>query len=148
MRSSFAGQSVFRWASYGTTTSAAGGTRKRPYRNWLIYGGPYNSVFLWQNAGTSADVVVPDVTPVVKTGTGGIDRRRIFKPTGLVERKRKVEPRVEERIEQAREIHAEIILSQRLDLLGSEQIEEIGRLLRKTQRTQDEEILLLVLMSV
>jgi len=46
------GQGVFRWQSVGTTTTPpASSTHKRLYHNWVLIGGPYNSVFVWQNAG-------------------------------------------------------------------------------------------------
>lgn len=105
------------------------------------------------NGASASDAVL------VKTGTGGIDPPRIYKPTGLEDRKRKPDARVQARVEESREIHAEVAgklareLNQdvetpvsELSLLEIDQ--EIGRLLRKVKRTQDEEILLLMLMVV
>lgn len=103
--------------------------------------------------------------PVVtgKTGTGGIDRHsRITKPTGLLERKAKpkltlpavIEERIQEAEHVAREIAArtaqEILdaeLYQPIRLMTQQQIDaEIGRLLRKKIRTEEDEIMLLLIM--
>lgn len=65
---------------------------------------------------TGAGVVV--VQPVVKTGTGGIDpekRRRIFKPTGLVDRKPEGKKGVEQRVLETRDIQSEIDLGQLIE---------------------------------
>lgn len=111
------------------------------------------------------------VTAVTKTGTGGIDprevRRGIIKPTGLLDRapkKKQPEARksVEDRVEDARQIQAEIAGELAKELRGeiesaqkaisamtmAEVDFEIGVLLRKVQRTQEEDLLLLMLMAV
>lgn len=91
----------------------------------------------------------------VKTGTGGIDRKRktIFKPTGLDFRKRKT---VEERVQETREIHQEVIQAKSefkpIPLMTEAEINrEIGFLMREVQRKQDEEdesvVLLLLMLS-
>ena len=109
---------------------------------------------------------------VIKTGTGGIDPKRktlhkpIYKPTGLQRRKTltlKKDPRVSERAEQSREIQAEVaeqlarefgaetqaILGPPLEKMALVDIErEIGALLRRKIRSEEEEIMLLLLMAV
>lgn len=40
---------IIRWQSAGSVVA----THKRPFHNWAVYGGSPNSVFVWQNAGTS-----------------------------------------------------------------------------------------------
>jgi hypothetical protein len=95
-----------------------------------------------------------------RTGPGG-DDRGIFKPTGLVDRPRKAKTDVDRRVDETREIHAEIAGQLARELHDTPDVHppivtmtlaevdaEIGQLLRKTQRTQDEDILLLMLMAV
>lgn len=99
----------------------------------------------------------------VKTGTGGIDpgRRRIIKPTGLLDRPVKRAPTVEERIAETREIAEEIrqvpselpLEVPPIALMTQEQIDaEIGLYLRelmvKAERTDDETLLMLIMMSM
>lgn len=119
--------------------------------------------------GYDQGAAVPDVA--VKTGTGGIDpgelRRGIIKPTGLLDRPPRKKPpearkSVEERVEDARQIQAEIAgeLAQELRgeiesaqnaisaMTAAEVDFEIGVLLRKVQRTQEEDLLLLMLMAI
>jgi len=110
------------------------------------------------NAGGS-----PTPTPeVVKTGTGGIDPPRAVKPVPFLGRGKKApkDAVVERRVEETREIHAEVAGKLARELRGELEVtpitemslldvdREIGVLLRKVQRTQDEEILLLLLMAV
>lgn len=113
-----------------------------------------------------------DVAPTADVSTGGKgdngrDERRIFKPTGLIDRpKIKARKDVEDRVAEAREIHAEVHEqvarefgeeTQRLALrpvappvetMSLREIDaEIGMLLRKTMRMQEDEIVLLLLMA-
>lgn len=106
---------------------------------------------------------------VAKTGTGGIDpedglrRRRIVKPTGILHRPVKARPSVQERIDDSAGIAAEIAgrialefaeesaaLQARppvVEMSLSEIEAEIGSLLRKKMRTDEDEVLLLILMA-
>ena len=112
------------------------------------------------------------VPPVVvgKTGTGGIDpgdglRRRPFKPTGLLDRPKAKDASVQERLDDAGNIQAEIAarlareFGEETVRIGEQQeaqdiVEmtmaevdfEIGVLLRKKLRTEDDEIMLMLLM--
>jgi hypothetical protein len=123
----------------------------------------------FDGAGTAA--VAPVVADVVKTGTGGIDpgeglrrRRTIVKPTGLVDRPRR---EVERRIEQADEVAREVTREMRerfveepkrapevvppISAMSIAEIDaEIGRYLRElqveSQRTEDDELMILLLM--
>lgn len=99
---------------------------------------------------------------VVKTGTGGIDPRRIVKPTGILHLPKK-KTRVDERVEESRAIQAEIAgrlakeFSEEtaaipefrpVSTMSMAEIEaEIGMLLRKQLRTDDDEVMLLMLMA-
>ena len=106
-------------------------------------------------------------TPVddaVKTGTGGIDpstgKRNIFKPTGLLERPRK-KGKVEDRVDDSRQIQAEIagrlakeftepapVVQPPVVTMTLQQIDaEIGVLLRKKLRTEEDEIAILLLLA-
>lgn len=99
----------------------------------------------------------------VKTGTGGIDPvRRIVKPTGLLQRK-KATPTVAERVDESREIAAEIagklarefseenealLDAQPIESMSLRDIErEIGILLRKKVRNEEDELILLLLLA-
>jgi hypothetical protein len=70
------GQGVFRWQSVGTTATPSTATHTRLYHNWLLIGGPYNSVFVWQNAGGS-DVPAATATPRVWNLRGGFGRQSL-----------------------------------------------------------------------
>ena len=101
----------------------------------------------------------------VKTGTGGIDAPRAYKPTGLVPRKKltlKKSPQIDERVEQAREIKAEVARKLALEFGQESQIieakavehmtmvevqREIGVLLRRKIRTEEEELFLFMLLA-
>lgn len=76
------------------------------------------------NGAEPADGPTPPPVIDVKTGTGGIDgdakRRRIYKPTGLTEPRK---ARLEERIDDSREIQAEI--AGRLAKEFAEELEEV-----------------------
>lgn len=111
----------------------------------------------------------PTPTPDATGGKGdnGRDERRIFKPTGLIDRpKLKARKDVEDRVAEAREIQAEVHEqvarefgeeTQRLafrqeappvETMSLREIDaEIGMLLRKKLRTQEDEIVLLLLMA-
>ncbi len=95
-----------------------------------------------------------------KSGTGGIDpheRRGIIKPTGLGPPK-KAKPEVQRRLDETREIHREVSeqfireLGQDREFkpiaqMSMQEIDaEIGELLRKKLRTDEEELMLLMLM--
>lgn len=116
------------------------------------------------------DGVAPDV---VKTGTGGIDpgeglkrQRAAVKPTGLIDRPRKViEGRkdVEDRVDESRQLQAEIAgkLAREFSdetqqiaaeqetaaILAAQMDAEISLLLHKKLRTQEEETVLLLLLA-
>ena len=104
-------------------------------------------------------------TGAVKTGTGGIDPgevRRIVKPTGILHLpKKEARKGIPERIDESREIKAEIAAKlarefgedisdiQELPLLSTLSLAqteaEIAVLLRRKLRTEEDEILLLLL---
>jgi Xaa-Pro aminopeptidase len=102
--------------------------------------------FFFDGASPSQAVVVPEVV-VVKTGTGGIDppKRRIYKPTGLQDRKKKT--KVEERVEETRQIHKEVLEAFEegpkltpIPLMTEAEInQEIAYLMREVQKQQDED---------
>jgi Xaa-Pro aminopeptidase len=102
--------------------------------------------FVFDGASPSQAVVVPEVV-VVKTGTGGIDppKRRIYKPTGLQDRKKKT--KVEERVEETRQIHKEVLEAFEegpkltpIPLMTEAEInQEIAYLMREVQKQQDED---------
>lgn len=110
-----------------------------------------NAVF---NTGEVSDVAV-------KTGTGGIDphrrRRTIYKPTGLVSKKAPQEI-IEQRVEEARETHKEIAREIALSFREEVQVkpisqmtisevdQEIGKILRKKMQTEEEEMIMLLMM--
>lgn len=108
-----------------------------------------NAVF---NTGTAGAVVTPDV---VKTGTGGIDpRRRIVKPLGTLGVPRKGKAVVDARIADSRAIQAEVAaqIAREFSEESSRTMSmaevhfEIGTLLRKAIRTQEDEATLIILM--
>lgn len=119
-----------------------------------------NAIF---NTGDAAQVVVEEV---VKTGTGGIDPRRIVKPTGLLHLPKKKTPDkagVQQRIDESREIQAEIAarlakefseessaipeFKPIVEMTMAEVEAEIGLLLRKKIRSDEDEVILLLLMA-
>ena len=106
----------------------------------------------------------------IGTGTGGVDpsdgagRRRPFKPTGLLDRPKKKEGRkeVSDRIEDSRQIQAEIagklarefgeetirLKKPEIVQMSAAEIDfEIGILLRKKIRTEEDDLVLLLLMA-
>src|SRR5690242_18380925 len=121
-----------------------------------------NAVF---NTGGAAP---PVQQPVVKTGTGGIDpeyrRRKIYKPTGLLERRpqnipsvpNKNIPTVEARIEDIRDIHEEVTrkLAREfvtpIETMSPVEIDrEIAVLMReKLQKDEEEETMLIMMMAL
>ena len=97
----------------------------------------------------------PTPTPdVVKTGGKGDNKRRrlIVKPTGLLDRK--ATPTIKERLEDSAELHAEALEKYSepqelppIETMSQAEIDfEIGVLLRKAIKTEEDEILLLMLM--
>jgi hypothetical protein len=107
-------------------------------------------------------VTIPDV---IKTGTGGIDpgkgikkRKTIFKPTGLVDRKKDkiVEQRVIDSREIQREVFEEVIRPQLnapvefkpiQSMTSSEVDREIAFLMKeKLQKDEEEEMMMLMMM--
>ena len=121
-----------------------------------------NAIF---NTGLAGDVAV-------KTGTGGIDpktgKRRIpFKPTGLIERQRKEGRKtVDDRADESAQIAAEVAAKVAREFSEeSRQIEartaeppivqmsmaeidfEIGILLRKKLRTEEDELMLVLMLA-
>ena len=101
------------------------------------------------------DGTTPPPTPAVKTGTGGIDpRRSIYKPTGLIDVKPK--SKIQQRVEETAQIHAEVSKNLRDEFVTefkpiqtmtmAEIDREIGALLKKKMRTDEEEVTLLILM--
>ena len=102
-------------------------------------------------------VVVEEATrPRPDDGGGrkklGLKRRQIFKPTGLVDRPRSVEERVEQTAQIAREVVRggsidELEAPPQLQFSEAEVNAEIGRLLRKAMRSQEDELILLLLMA-
>ena len=112
--------------------------------------------------GYDGSTVAPPAVPTVTLPLGGKgdNRRRIIKPTGLVERKAR--KTVDERVEESAQIQAEVAgelakqLREEIDVLESRPVErmtfqeidrEIGVLLRKKIRTEEDEILLLLLIA-
>jgi len=117
-----------------------------------------NTVF---NTGGAAPTP-PPVVEDVKTGTGGIDPHRAYKPTGLTHRKKLKLKKSDERIEEFKDAQIEIAsrlarefttdlprgafkpISQ-MSMLDVDR--EIGELLRQKIRTEEDEMLLLLLMA-
>lgn len=97
-------------------------------------------------------------TDVVKTGTGGIDPKKhkgIYKPLGTLGLPKK---KVEQRVDDSRQIQAEVaaklaeefseeIKAKPIPKMTMAEVEyEIGALLKKTLRTQEDETMLVLLM--
>jgi len=95
-------------------------------------------------------------------GDNGKGGKRIFRPTGLVDRPRKPQSRVDERADDSRRIQAEVterlarefgedtirLRQKPVVAMSPEEIDlEIGVLLRKKLRTEEDEIVLLLLMA-
>ena len=158
---------IIQWGSLGEggTSGHAGpgpGTGRR--QGWHVIDTALDTVFVWRNSGAAPAVAEEEAEEVVKTGGKGDGKRRILsvKPTGLLDRpvKAKTVSRVDERVEDSRQIQAEVAgeLARQLredidrevppvvmmDLAAVEA--EIGRILRKKVRTDEDEVLLLLLM--
>ena len=82
--------------------------------------------------------------------------RQTYKPTGIVYRPKlkAKQPKIEERLAETSEIHAEVIAEAKQEFLEpavtvsiADIDMEIGRLLQKAMRTDDDEVLLLILMA-
>ena len=112
-----------------------------------------NQVF---NTGT-AGPVQPPVVADAKPGGGGIE---VYKPTGLTSRKKLKLKKHDERIEEfkdaqieiaarlAREFSTEVPLPRPVAVMSMGEIDaEIGMLLREKVRTEDEELMLLLLIA-
>jgi hypothetical protein len=98
-----------------------------------FFGGPFFSGGLF---GELQDDEIP------KTGGKGDNKRKrkaIYKPTGLPPYRKPVEQRLQETHEIAREVIAQ---EPRMSL---SEVEEIGTLLHKKMKTEEEEIVLLLL---
>src|SRR3990167_6308529 len=118
---------------------------------------------------TAGEEVEEEIQEIIKTGTGGIDptsrRRGIFKPTGTLHLPQKAkQTRVDERLDDSRKIQAEVaatlarefgaenaaIAAQPVPIDSMSMLEidrEIGALLRKKLRTEEDELMMLVLMA-
>jgi hypothetical protein len=120
---------------------------------------------------TAGEEVEEEIQEPIKTGTGGIDpvarRRSIVKPTGTLHLPQKSkQTRVDERVDDSREIQAEVAAKlarefgdenaalrakpqaapvAQMSMLEVER--EIGQLLRKKLRTEEDELMMLVLMA-
>lgn len=149
--------SIFNTTAFNTGPAGGGGP--------IFNIGSFNTLIF--NTGDEVGVTPPAV--VTKTGTGGIDpgeglrrRRHIIKPTGTLHLPHK-EGRKEviDRIDESRGIQAEIAarLAREFteetlaripiaEMSAAEVDFEIGVLLRKRLRTEEEEIMLLLLMTV
>ena len=97
----------------------------------------------------TGEFVIPEVP--IKTGTGGID---IYKPTGLLRRKKKkLQDQIEERVEESRDIQIEIAKRLAVEFeekpipqMSLREIEtEIGVLLR---RQEDEEAVIYIIAAL
>lgn len=103
-----------------------------------------------------------------KTGTGGIDpggkrrsgKKGIFKPTGLVGKPKAKTPKVQQRLDETREIHEEVKEQAKKEFLGeqlspavmetllmAETEAEMKALLRKKLMAENEEALLIILLA-
>lgn len=114
-----------------------------------------NTIF---NVGDGSVVVVPVVT---KTGTGGIDKGGIYKPTGLLRLpKKKIPTQVDLRIEETEKIHHEVVKALEKQVLQEESFKpletmtlseidaEIGFLLKKQrleQLSKEDEMLIFLI---
>ena len=128
---------------------------------WVLI---YDGIVQWGVYGSGDVAGAAEPAEVVKTGGKGDGKRRILsvKPTGLLDRpvKAKTLSRVDERVEDSRQIQAEVAgelarqLRQEIDrevtpvvMMDLAAVEaEIGRILRKKVRTDEDEVLLLLLM--
>lgn len=138
---------IFNNTAFNTGAAAGGG----PIFNKSIFN---IGIF---NTGDEDGVSVP---VAFKTGTGGIDpsdlKRRIYKPTGILHLPKKA-GRVEERVDESRQIQSEIAsrLAREfieevtpIEVMTQAEIDrEIGVLLRKKMRTEEDELLLLLMMT-
>lgn len=109
------------------------------------------------SSGTPAPVVT------AKTGTGGIDGlRRIYKPSGLLERpakKPKADERVEARVQESHDIAVEVAKEAErafnvedylpIERMTAAQVDaKIGRLMHKRIKTEEENVALLILLAM
>lgn len=104
-----------------------------------------------------SQVVVTEEAPRPRPDDGGgrkLKGRSIFKPTGLIDRPRTVQERVEQTAEIAREVVEQIapvvepVEPAPISQMTLAEVEfEIGLLLRKRVRTEEDELILLLLMA-
>lgn len=122
---------------------------------------------IFNNAIFNVGAVDPDAPPSGGKGDNPAARRRVsVKPTGLIARPKKARKDVQDRIDESREIHAEVqeqafrefaeetirLKAQPetvpVEAMSLREIDaEIGALLRKKLRTEEEELMLLILMA-
>lgn len=126
-------------------------------------------IILGQLFWTTSDggFVPPPPVVTAKTGAGGIDpgegQRRIYKPSGLLERPRKKKgavPAVEARVQETHEIARELAREAKheafdveaylpVEQMTMEQVDgEIARLLHKRIKTEEENVALLILLAM
>ena len=139
-------------------------TDQNPTHEYTVAGTYDVELTATSNAGTDAETKTAYITAsAVATVTGGKGdnapkRRRIVKPTGLTapKRREKTPPAIEARIAETREIAKEVAREQAqkqtltaplIEISQADVDREIGVLLQKIMRTEDEEILLLTLMA-
>jgi hypothetical protein len=114
----------------------AGGGVSGPFFNGPFYGGGFFGAVEEQDEA---------VTPP-RPSDNEKKRRSIYKPTGLPPYRKTVEERIEETREIQREVFEEEVEEPPVHTMSQLAIDaEIGALLRKKMRTDDEELLLLVL---
>lgn len=118
---------------------------------------------IWNN--TIFNTGAAAVTPATggKGDNDGRVLRRPIKPTGLIDRPRKARKEVDDRVDEARELHAEVTAkvarefseenvriaeASAIETMSMRDIDaEIGLLLRKKLRTDEDELMLLLLMA-
>lgn len=105
----------------------------------------------------------PPPVGTTKTGTGGIDGlRRIYKPSGMLERpakKPKADARVEARVQESHDIAVEVAQEAKrafdvedylpIERMTAAQVDaEIGRLMHKRIKTEEDNVALLILLAM
>jgi hypothetical protein len=120
---------------------------------------------IFNNAAFNVGVGGVVVQPVVKTGTGGIDaedqkrryKGRIYKPTGLVDRKKVVEQRVKESRDIQKEVFDEVIkpqLDQPLEfkpiesMTAAEVDREIAFLMKEKMMSDERDEMMMLIMAL
>jgi hypothetical protein len=117
----------------------SGGSVSGPFFDGPFFGGGF--------FGEAGEVVeVEEVETRARPADNEKKRRSIYKPTGLPPYRKTVEERIEETREIEREVFEEEVVKPPVHTMSQLAIDaEIGALLRKKMRTDDEELLLLVL---